>query len=268
MTDQNNQNKPAGSGGFKPKLGLMGLSALLKQEEKAMAEKKAEEARLAKKEPAFEYAPPAQAQDKIRIIFDDSGSMSGQKIIDARDGCVEFMRNCIVNQTAVAVHPMNYGHNQRLETGSVHSGQTNLTNLTTNLPAMSILVKDIEATGGTPLFETLSEAMQAEPKANRYIIFSDGEPNNFYQKDKLINELIKQEIKCDTVLITDYATNENSAPYRLLKEIADRTGGLFLVFDRNKVNFKTAFKYLAPVLRLQLAASTSMQKALQEGKLK
>lgn len=252
---------------FKPKLG--GLQALLKEDEA----KKAEEAKqaLLKKDNSdkpFEYAAPANASKKIRLIFDDSGSMSGQKIQDAHEGTIEFMRNCQINDTAVAIHPMNYGRKGSFYT---EDGQTDLTRLTTNLPALSVLVRDIRATGGTPLFHTLNEATMTEPKANRYIVFSDGEPDEHGSfVDETISKIKAQEVPCDTVLITDRGDriNETHPAYVLMKHLADETGGLFLVFDRTKVNFKQAFKYLAPSLRLQLAASTDMQKALQEGRLK
>src|SRR6185312_12849258 len=256
------------TGGFKPKIG--GLQALLKEEER-----KKQEALVAQKqanslnqEPAFEYAPPAQSTERIRIIFYDSGSMGGQKILDAHEGCIEFMRNCVVNQTAVAIHPMNYGRKNPWSEDNSGIKQTDLTQLTTNLPALSVLIKDVRATGGTPLFETLEEAIKSEPKATRFIIFSDGEPNHQMGKDKLIEKLNQSETKCDTILIGDIGITEHHPTYKLMKEIADRTGGIFLLFDRSKVNFSKAFKYLAPTLRLQLAASTEMQKALQEGKLK
>lgn len=252
---------------FKPKLG--GLQALLKEDEA----KKAEEAKqaLLKKDNSdkpFEYAAPEKAINKNRIIFDDSGSMSGQKIVDAQDGCIEYMRNCQINDTAVAIHPMNYGRK-----GSYYSedSQTDLTRLTTNLPALSVLVRDIRATGGTPLFHTLNEAAMTDPKANRYIVFSDGEPDEHGSfVDETIAKIKAQEVPCDTVLITDtYSQMSEAHPACvLMKRLADGTGGIFLIFDRTKVNFKQAFKYLAPTLRLQLAASTDMQKALQEGKLK
>lgn len=256
------------TGGFKPKIG--GLQALLKEEERKKSEALVaqKQANSLNQEPAFEYAPPAQATERIRIIFDDSGSMGGQKILDAHEGCVEFMRNCVVNQTAVAIHPMNYGRKNPWSENNSGNSQTDLTQLTTNLPALSVLIKDVRATGGTPLFETLEEAIKSEPKATRFIIFSDGEPNHSIDEDKQISKLVATETKCDTVLISDYGTSADHPAYKLMKEIADKTGGIFLVFDRTKVNFRQAFKYLAPTLRLQLAASTEMQKALQEGKLR
>lgn len=205
-------------------------------------------------ESQINFASPSEASERIRIIFDDSGSMSEQKIDDAREGTIEFMRNCTLNQTAVAVHP--------LETPNF-KGEA----MTTNLPALSMEVRSILAKGGTPLFETWLRALALEPKATRYIIFSDGEPNNTINKEECISKAIELKTPCDTVFITQgYSYNDNSAE-ALLKEIAERTGGIYLRFDRNKVNFKTAFKYLAPTLRLQLV-SDNTRKALEEGMLK
>lgn len=242
--------------GFKPKIG--GLQSLLAQEETRKKEEAANALQKAGKEPAFEYAPPEKASQKIRIIFDDSGSMGGQKILDAHEGCIEFMRNCAINDTAVAIHPMNYT-------------ATDMSQITTNLPALSVLLRDVKVSGSTPMFETWQKATKLNPKANRYIIFSDGAPNNlgWYLKDILIEEMKELKTPVDTVLIAEnsYESSETSPAYQLMKEVADKTGGIFLVFDRSKVNFKSAFKYLAPSLRLQLAASTDMQRALQEGKL-
>lgn len=197
-----------------------------------------------------EYVKPEQCVERIRIIFDDSGSMSGQKIIDAREGVVEFMRNCIPNQVAVAVHPMN----------------EDVIKMDTNLPAISKQVQGIDATGGTPLFETWSAAERIEPRASRYVIFSDGAPNYSDKKDACIQYCINNEITCDTVLI-ETNPDPRSRQYMLLKEIADRTHGIFMVFDRNKMDFKSGFKYLAPINRLSLNAP-GMIEALQEGRLK
>lgn len=237
---------------FQPK--KQGLEALLGKQKDEEAQIKALQTKhkSTEVEKPFEYKSPEKATDKIRIIFDDSGSMSGQKIKDAIDGTIEFMRNCVLNQTAVAVHPMNY---KAVDT----------TAITTNLPAMAVLIAQIRTTGSTPMFQTWEKALYSEPKATRYIIFSDGQPDNIIGKEECISKCIEDKTPCDTVYITNNSLLDDS---ELLKEIAERTGGLYLKFDRSKVNFKTAFKYLAPVLRLQLAASVEMQKNLQEGKLK
>lgn len=187
-------------------------------------------------------------KDKIRIGFDDSGSMIGQTIKDAQDGCIEFMKNCEVNKAAVAIHPF-----------CVDSIP-----LDTNLPKLAALIPMIGATGGTPMFETLEQMQEASPKATRYILFTDGQPNNITSKESCIKRAIEEKTPIDTVLIG----HKNSPEATLMKEIADRTGGIFLVFERGKANFKSAFKYLSPGLRLQLTNGTISKEAVEAGRIK
>jgi Mg-chelatase subunit ChlD len=238
-----------------PKVKKTGLSAALEEHELQVAE---QEKQNALTKPVSEYANPKDVEFRIRVVFDDSSSMFGEKIKDARDGTVEMMKNCALNNVAVAIHPMN-------------SISMNLSHLTTNLPALSVLIQKLKATASTPLFETLKRAQSLMPKATRYIIFSDGEPDNILEKETCILQAIEEKTPFDTVLIThgsaSHPFREGSSAYILLKELADRTGGIFMVFDRNKVNMKTGFKYLAPTQRL-LLADPNFREALQEGRIK
>jgi hypothetical protein len=156
---------------------------------------------------------------------------------DAQIGCEEFLRACTLNQTAVAVHPM---------------GGTALA-ITADLPALAASIHGIKIDGNTPMFQTLTQAQHAAPKATRFIVFSDGAPTDS-GKEERITTAIQAKTLIDTVLIWEVGTGvEHSSEYLLLKEIADRTAGIFLVFDRTKVNFQDAFKYLSPNLRLALS---------------
>lgn len=199
----------------------------------------------------YGYIVPAVAKNRIRIVFDDSGSMAGQKLVDAQIGCEEFLRACKLNETAVAVHPMN---------GKARD-------LTADLPKLAVSIHGIKTAGSTPMFQALTKAQYAEPKATRFIVFSDGAPTDS-GKERRIQTAIKAETPIDTVLIWDGAAGvERSSEYTLLKEIADRTGGIFLVFDRTKVNFQDAFKYLSPGLRLALSDG-KFRADLQNGKVR
>lgn len=244
---------------FKPKLGS-NIGSLLEQEKQKIEQQNAliKTSKEGQTKQEIKFKSPEEAKERIRIIFDDSISMSDPKIKDARDGCIEFMRNCVVNETACAIHLLN---------AHFHKDLVDLTNLTTNLPALSILIQKIEAHGSTPLFETIDKAQSLKPKATRYVVFSDGAPNSESDKEKVIVQAIEEKTPIDTVLITEYSVSEDHREYRLLKELADRTGGYFLVFDRNKVDFKSAFKYLAPTLRGRLS-DVKVRLALMAGELK
>src|SRR5271163_2900052 len=129
---------------FTPK--KTGLAAILEQQEAERAaeaklqtiNKDADKSTEQKAREENGYVEPELVKHRIGIVFDDSGSMMGQKIKDARDGCKEFLRYCGKNETAVAVYPMN------LDALAID----------TNLPALAALIEHIEATGGTPMFTT------------------------------------------------------------------------------------------------------------------
>ena len=104
----------------------VGLAKLLEEQKNKLATQTPDGPAASTNALTIQYISASDAPEKIRIIFDDSGSMSGKKIQDAILGCEEFMRNCIPNTTAVAVHPMNYD-------------QRDLSNLSTDLPALATL---------------------------------------------------------------------------------------------------------------------------------
>jgi hypothetical protein len=221
----------------------------------------------------IQYIAPDKCPDRNRIVFDDSSSMGGQ-IQNAKKGVVEFLRNGIPNQTAVAVHFMNTSHWN--------------TTLRSDLPVLGVDIEECELfSGGTPFFNTLKKALQATPTLTRLIAFTDGAPTDSLEADEdeeaavqgyhshqsdtwkaSANVIIKiahavggeKPIPIDTV----YFGGGNERNMNLLRYLSDNTGGYFLHFDPAKVNFKTAFKYLAPVNRLRLT-SESFRASLERG---
>jgi Mg-chelatase subunit ChlD len=255
---------------FTPKSNPTSLASILAKNRQEKPDALAQSESKIEKAPVVLNQDPAKATERLRIVFDDSGSMHGQQIEDAKAGCIEFMRNCIPNETACAVHPMSVYD----DTGYFNKSMAPaiMTDLTIDLPSLSQEIAKITDTGGTPLFATLRAALTCQPKLTRAIVFSDGSPNgdDLQLKDQTITQAQEQKIPVDTVYITQHYVNNTDYPdpaYRLLKEIADKTGGYCLVFDKNKVNFKDAFKWLAPKLRLALSDGNVRQQ-LQDGKLK
>lgn len=222
------------------KVKAVGLAA----KKQALAEKQRAEGKITE----FD-GKPEDATHRIGIIFDDSGSMAGSKIEDAHAGVEEFLRCCDPRNTSVAVYPMNHTYNS-------------IVLLTTKLYSVAQGVKTITAAGGTPMFDTAAKMLGYE-KLTRAIMFSDGEPNNEFRKEEVITLAIEKKIPVDTVFIGDASYTR---AIELMREIAERTGGVFLIFDPNKANFRTAFKYLAPGYRAMLADKSFVEK-LQEGKV-
>jgi uncharacterized protein YegL len=208
-----------------------------------------------------EYIKPEQATSRLRIIFDNSGSMMGSKIHNAKLGTVEFLKNCTLNKDAVAVHLLEnpYGISQ-VSSNIINSIlMTDLAQL-----ASDIDTDAITAWAGTPLFECILRALKATPQATRLIVFSDGEPNNRTDEKECITVAKEQKSPIDCVFIG----NSREEGAKLLKNLAEATGGIFLVFDPAKgVNFADALKYLTPTKRLMLMDS-SFKAKLERGEVK
>jgi Mg-chelatase subunit ChlD len=208
---------------------------------------------LAKKE-EFKPIDMKDATNKIGIVFDDSGSMSGQPILDAHAACEEFVKNCNPTNTALSVYPMN--------ADTSYTGSIQTIKLTTDLIAVIKAVKQIRATGGTPLYETLLEMLEKE-ELTRGIVFSDGAPQRTNEvKEEAFRIAKEKKIPVDSV----YIGEDDKNAIELMKEIAERTGGVFLHFKPGKANFRTAFKYLTPGLRAMLMDKSFVEK-LQKGEV-
>ncbi len=225
------------------------------------------------------YLPPGECPDRNRIVFDDSGSMNEQ-IENAKRGVVEFLRNCIPNQSAVAVHFMN----------TARWG----TELRSNLLELAADIQESQlSSGSTPFFNTLKKALEAKPTLTRLIAFTDGAPTDQLSPENSDEIYVFSAnapdtwiASADVIIKIAYAIGDQSlsggyvsktsgahgpcipidtvffgSAFRegemaLLKYLSDKTGGYFLHFDPQKVNFATAFKYLAPCHRLMLASSS------------
>jgi Mg-chelatase subunit ChlD len=214
----------------------------------------------------FKFAPANKATERIKIVFDDSSSMAYKKIQDAHDGVIEFMQSSEVNETAVSIAPLN---------DVAHP-------FTTNLPSLALTVKKISARGGTPLYEVTQQNMAADEngiKPTRMILFSDGEPNGAWGYNpsdseskfptlhtQTITQAQELKIPLDTVLIADAGYSKESKEYLIMKDLAEKTGGIFLVFEAGKGSFKKGFKYLTKGNRLLLMDS-SFKAALESGEV-
>lgn len=260
---------------------------------KAAIEKKRQEAKekmAAKPEDGAikRFIPSVQPEDaasRIRIIFDNSGSMNSParvmsiydpnaktKISEAKEGCVEFMRNCTPNKDAVAIHLLNNDgemsdwdelEQQRI-TYSLPALIANETITTDLILIASNISSDlIKPTGGTPLMETIERAYNAQPKATRMVAFSDGDATGSRSMD-ICYRCKKDGIPIDTVFFGVAGTSGAI----FMQQIAEITGGIFLVFDPAKgVKFADAFKYLTPGKRLMLM-DKSFKEKLERGEVK
>lgn len=208
-----------------------------------------------------DWIKPEDAPERLRIVFDNSGSMREPKITAAKDGVVEFLRNCTPNVTSVGIHLLNPESEFSFEEETRLMLPTNIQTaaLTSDIVLLASEIEDpsVVPTGGTPLYETLDKALSATPRATRIIAFSDGRPQGYGNKMRILNKAVELNIPIDTVYICDVHYPDYTA-IRNLKEIAIHTGGIFL--DLSKGDIKKGLKFLAPTKRLMLADSSFKSK--------
>jgi hypothetical protein len=192
---------------------------------------------------------PLESKHRIGIVFDDSGSMGSKvddksKIEHAHSAIRNFAASCNPHDTSVAIYPLN------------KESQI----LSCNFDLVNLYVSTIGAAGGTPLY-TVTTKMLNEVDITRGVLFSDGEPTDgsgYYSaiedsdtekervtlKEKMISLAVEKEIPLDCIFI-GYDTEKG---FSLMKEIADRTGGIFIHF-KDAASLSAGLKYLAPAMR-------------------
>jgi len=184
-------------------------------------------------------------KDKIGIVFDDSGSMSGSAIQEAKDGVIEFLRSCIPNTTAIAIYPMN----------------APAIRLDTDLPKLAAQVLTIKATDYTPLVETTIRLIEQTNGITRGVVFSDGSPDS---KDTghLVGLCKLRNVPLDTCYI---GSENNQYAIDFMRKLAEDTGGTFIHLKPG-VSIRNTFKYLAPAYRAMLADKSFVNK-LERGQV-
>jgi Mg-chelatase subunit ChlD len=207
---------------------------------------------------------PEDAKDRLRIIFDNSGSMHREGIAKAKDGVVEFLRYCTLNQTAVAIHLLD-------EDADFYANETQIpANIITHYlnPDLITVASEIKSpaigpTGMTPFFKVTLEALKATPKATRIVAFSDGSPNDRDDMESTCAYAREAKIPIDTVYINPSESKVDEDAIFVLRQTAELSGGIFL--DLTKLGIKEGFKYLAPTKRLMLS-DASFKAKIEAGK--
>jgi hypothetical protein len=240
MTEENNKlEKPSNIVEmFKPK--KWGIAAAKEQAKKAIAD-----------------LDPSTMEHRLGIVFDDSGSMGSQvddksKIDHAHAGIRNFTAQCNPKDTSLAIYPLN------------KTPQA----LTCNYDVLNLYVGTIRESGGTPLY-TITTKMLNEADLTRGVLFSDGSPTDGHAgygeeydkdlKEDMINLAIAKKVPLDTIFIG----YDGERGYDLLKEIADRTGGIFVHFKDAKA-LGASLKYLAPALR-GILMNAELKEKIQRG---
>ncbi len=180
---------------------------------------------------------PESCANRYVIGFDDSGSMSGDAIRDAHKAIAGFLGACSPLETSVAIYPYN----------AESKGLTNM------FDVVNAYVNGIGATGSTPLWNILGRMLK-EVNLTRAIIFSDGGPTDSESDEIAIAR--EKQIPVDTCYI-----GFGESP--VLKDIAERTGGIYLRFD-DTITFSKQMKYFSPRY-VALLSNADLKARIQKG---
>jgi hypothetical protein len=246
------------------------INSMAMRKAAAMQAKKDAITTVAPEKKEIEWIAPEDAKERIVIVFDDSYSMDASlsdrsdyatdtpgnsRCVAAKEGCVEFLRNCIPNQTAVAIQLLNVGNNSLVDYAT-------LTPFTTNLPAKSVAVATIKTNGGTPLYTAVKDAVNKTPTPTRIVAFSDGDATDKVYAESAIALCKERSIPVDTFFLGE----EGYGGFLAMRELAEKTGGIFIHYIPGKTSIKQVFKCLAPVNRLALMSGDTKSK-LERGEL-
>ena len=197
---------------------------------------------------------PLDRKNRIGLVCDDSGSMSGEAIINAHVALSNFCQNCKPEETSLTIYPLNAAAKP----------------LICDYDVLTIYWNSIGATGGTPLYTVLDTMIEKEP-ITRAVVFSDGSPTDgrilnkenedfwgsYSSKPKeIIKKYQDKEIPIDTIYIGLSDSEE-------LKEISKLTGGIYIKFTDSK-SLSTSLKYLTPGLR-GLLMNPEIKEKIQRG---
>lgn len=188
---------------------------------------------------------PKTLPNRLGLVFDDSGSMSGDAIENAHSAVKNFTSCCSFQDTSIALYPLNQDNKP----------------LTVDYDILNMYVMGLNATGGTPLYTVLLKMYENED-LTRAVVFSDGSPTDsklvgfsesWDSKPKdfavgIISKYKSKEIPIDTI----YIGIKESSGYREMEEIARLTGGIFIHFT-DSMSLNQNLKYLAPRYRALLA---------------
>jgi Mg-chelatase subunit ChlD len=189
-----------------------------------------------------EQLDPSTMPNRIALMLDCSGSMSGEYIQLLKDAVQSFAQRCDFKNTSLAIETFPSGVSCPL---------------TTALPVIMIQVEALTANGGTPMRSCVEKVIESVA-FTRAVIVSDGQATDWrcdYDEDlreenydtSSLKAYIEQKIPIDCVHIGGSSGGEE-----LLKFIAKQTEGLFIKFTDVSA-FSRNFGYLTPGFRAMLS---------------
>lgn len=215
------------------KIGLPGLHARVKAAEQTQ-----------KKDATQAGIEAATMPNRIGLMLDCSGSMSGEKIALLQKAYDGFTTACDMSTTALAVACFPGGDAESGDSNfrGNHGSQIKDLPLTNNQSIIMLHGMGFKADGGTPMMQAM-ERMIKQP-ITRGIIISDGQAND---PDGALG-CAEEKYSPSETPIDCVHVGASHAGEELLKRIAKATGGIYIKFT-DVAAFAKAFDFLTPARR-------------------
>lgn len=163
--------------------------------------------------------------NRIALVLDCSGSMSGRNILLLRQAVDAFCESTNFVDTSIALRPFPQGTCRPLSANKL---------------AIMTSASTLEADGGTPMAQALRETIE-EVQLMRAVLVSDG-----FAHDNSVD--VARELYALAGIPIDCVHIGEAGGAEVLREIAEVTGGLYMKF-KDVVTFSQAFSYLTPAKR-------------------
>lgn len=199
-------------------------------------------AELAKEIPgigiAAELGDPIKKENRIAMLLDCSGSMSGEPIKLLQAAAQDFVSKANFTTTSIALESFPAGTR---------------TNLTSDKAQLWMLCIGLDSGGDTPMCSAMSYVLESVP-ATRAILISDGQPTDdrsYYNDEPASGSLAFQrafEYKAKGIIVDTVHVGTSEQGEDVLQRIAEITGGIYVKF-RDIQKFAEAFRFLLPETR-------------------
>lgn len=179
---------------------------------------------------------PNTRPNRLALMLDCSGSMSGSQIVSLRDACTSFIQSCTFGDTALALEPF----------GEEHDTNSRVA-LSCFPPFLMTTVQQLRAHGSTPMAQAM-EYVLTQYSLTRCVLVSDGQPDSEPAVYLAAERFAAASLPCDCVHIGNDVGGE-----ACLRRVAELTGGQYIKFT-DIASFARSFKYLTPAFYAQLTS--------------